>query len=285
MRSALKSAKCFAAVAVAAGSCVGAARADDVVLSCSRDNTLIELGGDLSNGAGDGIYSGLTLRDGLRRALVRFDTGSIPAGSTITSVSLQLTLVNTSGFDGPSSLHRMLADWGEGTSASAGGVGAPATTGDATWAYRLYNTDPWTVPGGDFVTTASSTTTIVTIAASQSFPSSVDLVADVQRWVDFPAQNFGWAIVGDETSPQSARRFASREFVTPAQRPSLLVSYTPPVATCPADFNHSGVASVQDIFDFLAAYFAGDPRADFNASGVISVQDIFDFLAAYFAGC
>jgi hypothetical protein len=54
---------------------------------------------------------------------------------------------------------------------------------------------------------------------------------------------------------------------------------------CAADFNVSGMASVQDIFDFLAAYFANDPRADFNASGAISVQDIFDFLAAYFAGC
>jgi hypothetical protein len=28
---------------------------------------------------------------------------------------------------------------------------------------------------------------------------------------------------------------------------------------CPADFNHSGSVSVQDIFDFLAAYFAGCP--------------------------
>jgi hypothetical protein len=57
------------------------------------------------------------------------------------------------------------------------------------------------------------------------------------------------------------------------------------VPPCTADFNQSGVISVQDIFDFLAAYFAGNPRADFNYSGVISVQDIFDFLAAYFAGC
>lgn len=55
--------------------------------------------------------------------------------------------------------------------------------------------------------------------------------------------------------------------------------------TCPADFNGSGAVSVQDIFDFLAAYFTPDTRADFNASGAISVQDIFDFLAAYFAGC
>ncbi|MCC6320591.1 MAG: hypothetical protein IT438_04045 [Phycisphaerales bacterium] len=54
---------------------------------------------------------------------------------------------------------------------------------------------------------------------------------------------------------------------------------------CAADFNNSGAVSVQDIFDFLAAYFSNDPRADFNNSGAISVQDIFDYLAAYFTGC
>jgi hypothetical protein len=54
---------------------------------------------------------------------------------------------------------------------------------------------------------------------------------------------------------------------------------------CPADFNGSGLVSVQDIFDFLTAYFSLDPRADFNGQGGISVQDIFDFLAAYFAAC
>ena len=65
-------------------------------------------------------------------------------------------------------------------------------------------------------------------------------------------------------------------------------SVTSDVATltvCPADFSCSGSLSVQDIFDFLAAYFGGDVRADFNTSGATSVQDIFDFLAAYFAGC
>ncbi len=54
---------------------------------------------------------------------------------------------------------------------------------------------------------------------------------------------------------------------------------------CPADINRSGNLTVQDIFDFLAAYFGGQPAADFNGSGANSVQDIFDFLAAYFAGC
>jgi hypothetical protein len=54
---------------------------------------------------------------------------------------------------------------------------------------------------------------------------------------------------------------------------------------CPADFDCSGVLGVQDIFDFLAGFFGGDPRADMNASSTISTQDIFDFLATYFGGC
>ncbi len=54
---------------------------------------------------------------------------------------------------------------------------------------------------------------------------------------------------------------------------------------CPADFNCSGVVNINDIFDFLAGWFAGAPAADFNGVGGIGIQDIFDFLAAWFAGC
>ena len=59
------------------------------------------------------------------------------------------------------------------------------------------------------------------------------------------------------------------------------------VPCCRGDYNRSGApATVQDIFDFLAGYFANSPCADSNDSGTNSVQDIFDFLAAYFAaGC
>jgi hypothetical protein len=56
-------------------------------------------------------------------------------------------------------------------------------------------------------------------------------------------------------------------------------------ASCPADFNLSGQVGVQDIFDYLAAYFANSPEADFNRAGGVSVQDIFDYLAAYFQPC
>jgi hypothetical protein len=55
-------------------------------------------------------------------------------------------------------------------------------------------------------------------------------------------------------------------------------------AVCSSDYNADGVLSVQDIFDYLNDWFAGNPRADFNGGG-LATQDIFDFLNAWFAGC
>ncbi|MCC6320701.1 MAG: multicopper oxidase domain-containing protein [Phycisphaerales bacterium] len=54
---------------------------------------------------------------------------------------------------------------------------------------------------------------------------------------------------------------------------------------CSADFNFSGFVTVQDLFDFLTAYFAGLPSADINENDLVSVQDIFDFLTLYFGPC
>ena len=54
---------------------------------------------------------------------------------------------------------------------------------------------------------------------------------------------------------------------------------------CTADWNANGLVSNQDIFDFLAAYFAGVPSADVNSSGTITTQDIFEMLADFFGGC
>jgi len=66
-------------------------------------------------------------------------------------------------------------------------------------------------------------------------------------------------------------------------RAMVLAAATAP--SCPADFNGSGTVTVQDMFDFLSAYFVGGAEADVNASGSVTVQDIFDYLAMYFAGC
>jgi trimeric autotransporter adhesin len=54
---------------------------------------------------------------------------------------------------------------------------------------------------------------------------------------------------------------------------------------CTADFACDGDISPRDIFAFLRAYFAGDPRADLDGDGGFSSADTFIFLDAYFAGC
>jgi hypothetical protein len=56
---------------------------------------------------------------------------------------------------------------------------------------------------------------------------------------------------------------------------------------CTADFDGNGTLQPGDIFAFLNAYFAGDPRADFDGNGIRQPADIFAFLNAYFGrtGC
>ncbi len=54
---------------------------------------------------------------------------------------------------------------------------------------------------------------------------------------------------------------------------------------CTADYNCAGGVTVQDIFDFVGGYFAGNPRADINGVNGITTQDIFDFVGSYFGGC
>jgi hypothetical protein len=193
-----------------------------------KDNTLYQDSlGMLSNGAGDHLFIGTTNEGLLRRGLIAFDiAGNIPAGATINSASLRLTVtqVNT----GPSSVlvHRMLSNWGEGTSHATGneGRGILATPGDATWTFSFYDTVEWINDGGDFETQES--------AASRLFGfgdvtcSSADLIADVQYWVDHPAKNFGWILRGDEGSLQTAYRFDSRSVSSEETRPLLTIEYT-----------------------------------------------------------
>ncbi len=68
-------------------------------------------------------------------------------------------------------------------------------------------------------------------------------------------------------------------------RPATLRLGAGGACTCPADFNGVGGLSVQDIFDFLTAWFENDPRANFNGAGGVTVQDVFDYLGAFFQGC
>ena len=55
------------------------------------------------------------------------------------------------------------------------------------------------------------------------------MVADVQHWVNNPADNFGWILMCDlEQLEKSKRQFGSRESATAANWPRLDVQFTPP---------------------------------------------------------
>ena len=210
---------------------------DQVPLLADRDNTLYEdTLGELSNGAGQYIFTGATLVMGVRRALLRFDVaGALPAGATVESAALWLQMTMTRAGPEDVSLHPVLSDWGEGTSMGFGeeGGGAPATPGDATWLHTFYDTDFWTNPGGDFEAAASATTTVDDFGP-YSWGSTPDMVADVQSWLDDPAANHGWIVVGNEAVTLTAKRFGSRENLDPASVPVLCVGFSePPVVEIP----------------------------------------------------
>lgn len=244
-----------------------------------RDNTLYEsIDGTLSNGAGPHLFAGVTSEGLIREALMSFNLAAIPSGSTVTSATLVVTVSRANGAP-IGTLHRVLSPWGEGTSVASepGGEGAQAAAGDATWTHAFWPDVPWNTVGGDVFPDPSSLAALPP-AGVVTWPSTSAMVADVQGWLEQPDANFGWMVVGFG----GAARFSSRESSLSGSRPALVVEYTPP---CAADFNGSGAVSVQDIFDFLTAYFGGDLAADFNASGGVSVQDILEFLAAYFSPC
>ncbi len=207
-----------------------------VTLTAAAD-TFIDAGNPGNNAGATGWFdAGTDGTGGIRRGLLRFDLSGIPAGATVTSATLQLTAVKVpssgpvnSTFD----LFRLLASWNEGT--KSGNSGAPATAGEATWNARMQGTANWTTPGakGNAVTTASASTAVTSAQNAKYSWSGTGLVADVQLWVNNPAQNFGWLLTSlAETSLRSVRGFASRE--NGASVGTLVVNYTPAVNSPPS---------------------------------------------------
>jgi hypothetical protein len=232
---------------VAACSWMAVARAETVNLGASKDNTLYEpvISGEdviiFSNGSGSHFFAGTTAAPDLRRGLLAFDlAGQLPAGAQITSVSLRLNMSRTISGATDVSLHRVLADWGEGESTASGneGGGTVPEPGDATWINRFHPGNPWTTEGGDFVATASAVQSVSGLGF-YTWASTPELVADVQNWVDDPATNFGWALIGDEQATGSAKRFDSRNHISEEVRPVLTIDFTAG-AVSTADFDDDG---------------------------------------------
>jgi hypothetical protein len=205
--------------------------ADIINIHPIKDNTLYEFvpaDGDRSNALGEHFFAGETGIGELRRGVLAFDiAGNIPAGSIVTSVTLSLNMSRTP-LDTPRTvdLHTLLADWCEGTSDAPDeeGQGAPATLSDVTWRHRFYDTIFWATQGGDFSDTVSASQSVGGVGLYTW--SSLQMVADVQSWLNDPATNFGWLVLGDESEIATSKRFDTRESTNP---PVLTIEYTLPI--------------------------------------------------------
>jgi len=146
-----------------------------------------------------------------RRALVQFSLSAIPAGSSITSATLELFMTGAPSATRTYDVHRITRSWVES---------------QVTWDNRDNNTT-WTAPGGDYDATPAASSTTGTVS---NVWLSWDVTATVQAWYAGSAANYGVLIkdAAENSTTAYTATFASRENGTAANRPRLVVTYTPP---------------------------------------------------------
>ena len=217
----------------------------------AADTSLLEVSPSNNLGGYFGMNSGTTQNGPRTRALLRFDLSSLPTNTVVQSATLtvHVTQQPIDGYDFTAfGLHRMFRPWGEGDKipVTQPGQGVPATAGEATWLHAFYPTNQWTEPGGqpgtDYSSIESSFEIIYDVAGSPYiFPSTPELVDDVQAWINKPATNHGWMFrCADELPRFTARRFGTREDANNA--PVLELKYLVPPLLEISPTNDSQVA-------------------------------------------
>lgn len=145
----------------------------------------------------------------LRRALVRFDLSSLPAGATVLDARLQVFVENPLS-DGELEIAPLTEAWVEN---------------EATWRNRASGTS-WKTQGG----TAGAV--IVKVAPRNEGAFEIVLPpAAVQPWITTPATNFGLRFNSTSNNGQGAQ-MTSRNSILLDRRPQLVVTVSvPPVTT------------------------------------------------------
>jgi hypothetical protein len=145
------------------------------------------------------------------RALLAFDLGRVPTGSMVTNARLELYNTNTQN-PGNIHIHRLTAPWVEGSCQGSG-----CTADGATW----NSTDgvmPWNTPGGDYVNTPTSTSSITTTNTWYSW-NITELARD---WADGTRPNYGMLLASD---PGADGEFTSSDHANVNWHPRLIIDY------------------------------------------------------------
>eukprot|EP00043_Microstomoeca_roanoka_P004193 m.48097 g.48097 ORF g.48097 m.48097 type:complete len:284 (-) comp12379_c0_seq1:115-966(-) len=217
------------ALATLAAIAISTATAETVTVFASMDTTICasDNGDQLANALGDGIYVGQTGQQLARRGLIHFNLSEITSGSMISSVRIELYDRNfAQDEEFAISVHRVLQPWQEGTSTFPGGKCAKAGGNDASWKYSNVATNTtWRTVGGNYTVEKSALTSV---GSSESYYIWQDerLVRDVQAWIDDPASNYGWILIGDEETVRSVKSFVSRQNMDTTAHPRIVIEYT-----------------------------------------------------------
>ena len=151
------------------------------------------------------------------RSLLKFDLSSIPSNATITSASFSLVKTGGSNTSANVNVHRITADWTEGTGTCSG------STGVSNYSQRLSGTN-WGTAGGDF---NASVEAVTSVGSNATYSWSVANL--VQNWVNGTDANYGLLLKYATEGFSNQKTFGSRENSTASNRPVLSVTYTVPV--------------------------------------------------------
>lgn len=180
----------------------------DTGYSGNTDNT-IESANPTTNHYDDAfIYTGYDNSGWQKeRVVMKFDlAAAIPPGAKIVDAYLTLRfsgIYNLTSID--AACYRITASWADLTSS---------------W------NSPWTTPGGAF-DGAISNTLVVNTAGAGNFVSFKLSSAEVERWLNYPAENYGFMIKSSSETAGDAS-FVSSNGATEDDRPRLTVYYTAP---------------------------------------------------------
>jgi hypothetical protein len=141
-------------------------------------------------------------------SLIKWDLSSIPAGKTVTAVTISLNVVDVT--TGTYEIYALKRDWVE--------------TG-ATWA-QFASGSAWQTAGANGANDRE-TTVLGSVTGSSTGVKTYTLnaagIAKVQSWLNAPATNYGFAILDYAVS--DGLDVNSSEFATVASRPKITVTY------------------------------------------------------------
>ncbi len=225
---------------------VWTASADVASLSVTSDTFLVDGSPDANAGAHSHVAAGTAGALGgnsVRRGLFQFDLTTIPPAATVTSATLEISVLFEPGtaVDSTFEVYALTADWAEGV--QSGNSGNSAVGGEVTWNSRFHGTTTWTVPGGD--TGPGALDAVFIPGPGLASWSGTGLLAAVQTWVAGLEPHHGFLLRSDaEGTPYTAKQFGSREGGSPAQ---LIVGYDlpppPPPLVPPGLIDHRVTAT------------------------------------------